>query len=63
MTETATPKPQLREALDDLDEVFGAVFGHNAGDEPNLFADYDRAVEMQGKMRRAIATLRGAEHG
>lgn len=45
-------------ALADLEEVYGAVFGHDAGDEPNVYADYDRCLELSAKMRRAIETLR-----
>lgn len=49
---------QKREqALADLEEVRKAVFG-DVGDEPDVYADYDRCVELQGKMRRAIDTLR-----
>lgn len=45
-------------ALADLEEVYGAVFGHDAGDEPNVYADYDRCLELSEKMRRAIETLK-----
>jgi hypothetical protein len=44
-------------ALADLEEVYRAVFGY-IGDEPNVYADYDRLVELSGKMRRAIETLK-----
>lgn len=44
-------------AIHDLEEVFGEVFGHSPGAEPNIYADYDRCVELQRKMRRAINTL------
>ncbi|MBP0440447.1 hypothetical protein [Tianweitania sediminis] len=42
----------------DLDEVRKEVFG-DVGDEPNVFADYDRACELSGKLQNAISILRG----
>ena len=45
------------DALADLEEVYRAVFGHT-GDEPDVYADYDRCCELDAKMRRAIETLR-----
>jgi hypothetical protein len=45
-----------REAIADLEEVRKAVFG-DVGDEPNVYADYDRCVELAAKMRRALDTL------
>jgi hypothetical protein len=44
-------------ALDDLETVRKEVFG-DVGDCPEPFADYDRASELAGMMRRAIETLR-----
>lgn len=55
----ANPAPQTHvkgKALGDLEEVRKAVFG-DVGDEPNVYADYDRCSELSGKMRRAIAAL------
>lgn len=43
-------------ALADLEEVRKAVFG-DVGDEPNVYADYDRLSELAGKMRHALAAL------
>ncbi|QXV73550.1 hypothetical protein [Rhizobium phage RHph_X2_30] len=43
-------------ALADLEEVRKAVFG-DVGDEPNVYADFDRCSELGGKMRRSIAAL------
>lgn len=48
------------EALADLDEVRKAVFG-DVGDEPDVYADYDRCSELCGKMARAIAALSAKE--
>lgn len=45
-----------RGAISDLEEVRKAVFG-DVGDEPDVYADYDRCSELAGKMRRAIAAL------
>lgn len=45
-------------ALADLDEVYRAVFGNDIGDEPDVYADHDRLLELSSKMRRAIETLR-----
>jgi hypothetical protein len=44
-------------AIADLEEVRKAVFG-DLGDEPNVYADYDRCAELAAKMRRAIDALR-----
>lgn len=41
----------------DLDEVRRHVFG-DVGDEPDVFADYDRACELSGKLQNAISILR-----
>lgn len=49
----------LESAREDLDEVRKAVFG-DIGDEPDIFADYDKASEMSGKMRRALAAIDAA---
>lgn len=53
------PTEKRIEALADLDEVRKAVFG-DVGDEPNVYADYDRCSELSGKMRKAISTLSAA---
>jgi hypothetical protein len=45
------------DAINDLEEVFGEVFGHSPGAEPDIYADYDRCVELMQKMRQAINTL------
>lgn len=47
----------LEDAIVDLEEVRRAVFG-DVGDEPDVYADYDRCSELMGKMRRAIDVLR-----
>lgn len=47
----------MNQAIADLEEVFREVFGGQPGDEPNVYADYDRLLEMCGKMRRAIEEL------
>lgn len=41
-------------ALLDLCEVQKATFGTQAGDEPDVYADYDRLVELCGKMTDAV---------
>jgi hypothetical protein len=43
--------------LANLDEVYQAVFGE-IGEEPDVYADYDRCVELKTKMRNAINALR-----
>jgi len=48
--------PAMSEVVADLEEVHKAVFG-DVGDEPNVYADYDRCSELAGQMRRAIKTL------
>lgn len=48
---------QREQALADLEEVRKAVFGET-GDASDVYADYDRCVELHAKMRRAIDTLR-----
>ncbi|MFN3833444.1 MAG: hypothetical protein ACK4SQ_14560, partial [Allorhizobium sp.] len=45
--------------LEDLEEVREAVFG-DVGDEPDVYADYDRCSELSGKMRKAIEALRSS---
>lgn len=49
------------DAISDLEGVFTAVFGRDAGSEPNVYHDYDVCCEMMGKMRRAIDALRAYE--
>jgi hypothetical protein len=44
-------------ALADLEEVRKAVFGDD-GDEPDVYADHGRCLELADKMRRAIDVLR-----
>lgn len=46
----------MNDLIADLDEIRRAVFG-DIGDEPNVYADYDRCSELQGMMRRAIERL------
>ncbi len=45
--------------INDLDEVYREVFGF-VGDEPNIYADYDKCAAAALKMRRAIEALRVA---
>lgn len=59
-----TPPHVLPEGvLSDLREVQGAVFGHGPGDEPDVYADYDRLCELWRKMRAAIVALDAIDHG
>lgn len=46
-------------ALADLEIIYRAVFGY-IGDEPDVYADYDRCVELSRKMMEAIVILRQA---
>lgn len=48
--------PLATSVLDDLEDVRKAVFG-DVGDEPDVYADYDRLSELSGKMRKAISNL------
>lgn len=41
-------------SLADLRELFDAVFGSKAGDEPNVYADYDRLCELSRKARAML---------
>jgi len=43
-------------ALDELEAVRRVVFG-DLGDEPDVYADYDRCCETQHRMTRALAVL------
>lgn len=43
----------------DLIEVQSAVFGLKAGDEPDVYEDYDRLCELARKMDAAITDIRG----
>ena len=45
------------DAFADLEEVRKAVFG-DVGNEPDVYADHDRCIELAAKMRRAIDVLR-----
>ena len=44
-------------ALHNLYEVQKATFGTEAGDEPDVYEDYDRLVELCGKMGAAVAEV------
>ena len=43
-------------AVADLEEVRRAVFG-DIGDEPDVYADYDRCSDLANKMREAIKVV------
>lgn len=45
------------ESIEMLRVVQHEVFGTNAGDCPEPFADYDRACELAGMLRSAIELL------
>lgn len=47
---------EVTSPIADLEDVRKAVFG-DVGDEPDIYADYDRLSATAGKMRQAIETL------
>lgn len=47
--------------LDALKEVFAAVFGTSLGDEPDVYADYDRLSSLCALARAALAKAEGRE--
>jgi hypothetical protein len=49
-------KDELSQVVHDLDEVRRAVFG-DVGDEPDVYADYDRLSELCGKMQKSVHKL------
>ena len=46
------------ENLDVLDELHWAVFGSKPGDEPDIYADHDRLVDLMRRSRKALDSLR-----
>jgi hypothetical protein len=46
----------LQAVLDDLASIHKAVFG-DIGDRPDVYADYDRCLDLERRMSRALKTL------
>jgi hypothetical protein len=51
-------KMTLETAINDLEDTWRAVFGFDAGSEPDIYQDFDRTYDYQKKMRLAIEYLK-----
>lgn len=52
----------MDEVISNLETIYREVFGY-VGDEPDIYSDYDRCVELMGKMQDAIRFLHRKHYG